>query len=369
MARRRGQTETEALLALPHTQLVDGRTYVRIDYRNVDGKWRSKTRRVDTVEEAVRAMSQIRLELGLSDPSALDGEALTFDQLLIVYARRHPHVARHYLDLLRRSFGRKRIRAITYSDLKRFKAERETVRRADGSNRKPATINHEIECLRGALLFALRHGLLEKDPFRDGPKLIVKDLVALRRRASPTPEEEACILAQCVGPRERLAALIIATRDTGLGKKDLFALAWRNVDFVDRLLLLPVGRQRFRLIGLTARLLDELRRRWLRSERKPDLKVFGELKDFRSGYRTVCRLVGVPYLRFCDLAKGFAADLAAAGVPPKMAKERVGLIDPETGEIAPNLDQRNARRIAEAIDALHLARLRSAYECSGRVYE
>ena len=42
------------------------------------------------------------------------------------------------------------------------------------------------------------------------------------------------------------------------------------------------------------------------------------------------------------------------------------LINPETGEINPNLDQRNARKVAEALDALHLARLRSDYELRGR---
>jgi integrase len=133
---------------------------------------------------------------------------------------------------------------------------------------------------------------------------------------------------QCVSPREYLGALIIATRDTGLGKKDLLALTWRNVDLVDRLLILPVGRQHFRLIGVTARLFDELWRRWLRSERNPDLKVFGGIKNFNHAYRTACLRVGVPYLRFCDLAKGFAVDLAAAGIPLKMAKQRAGLIDP-----------------------------------------
>lgn len=365
MARRRGQTESEALLALPHTGLIDGKPYVRIRYCDADGKWKCKTRRVNTVEEAICAISEIKVELGLSEPSPLAGETMSFDQLLDLYARRHPRIGRYFLDLLRRSFGFKRIRAISYSDLKRFKLARDAVKKTDGSDRKPATINRELECLHSVLLYALRCGLLQKDPFQDGPKLIEKNPAA-RRRASPTPEEEACILAQCVGPRERLAALIIASRDTGLGKKDLLALTWRNVDFVDRLLILPVGRQHFRLIGLTARLFDELRGSWLRSERNPDLKVFGDIKDFKRWYRTACRRIGVPYLRFRDMAKGFAADLAAAGIPLKMAKERAGLIDPETGEIAPDLDQRKARRIAEALDALHLARLRSAFERSGR---
>jgi integrase len=362
MARKKGQTETEALLTIPHTEIIGGKPYVRICYCDVDGKRKSKTRRVNTVEEAVSAISELKVQVGLAEPSPSAGETMNFAELLALYARRHPRVQRCYLDMLGDFFRFTRIRSISYSDLKRFKIAREAVKTAYGCDRKTATIKKEIDSLRSVLRYALGCGLLEKDPFRDGPRLLERN-PASRRQASATPEEEACILAQCVGSHEYLVPLIIASGDTGLGKRDLLALTWRNVDLIDRLLILSVGRQHFRFIGLTARLFAELQRRWLRSERNPDLKVFGDVKDFTKWYRTVCRQIGVPHLSFRDLAKGYTADLAAAGISPKAAKERAGLIDLETGEIDPNLDQRNARRIAEALDALRLARLRSVYEC------
>jgi hypothetical protein len=90
MGRRSRQTEREKLLALPHTKLIDGNPYVRICYRDVDSKWKDKSRRVDSVDEAIIAIAKLKRELGLSDPVAHEGDQMTFDQLLALYHRRHP---------------------------------------------------------------------------------------------------------------------------------------------------------------------------------------------------------------------------------------------------------------------------------------
>lgn len=340
---------------IPYLHERHGRLYVRIQYRRPDGRMAAKERTVANEREALTAIAEIKAQLGEGGPGVFDGERMTFAELLTEYRRAHPDKPRWYLDPLAEYFGQKRIRAITYGDLKRFKQSREEIKRADGLDRKPATINRELEQLRAVLLLAVRHGWLLRNPFLGGPPLIVKSEEERRDRV-PTPFEEARMLAVCIPPREHLRPLIIATRDTGLRKSALLSLTWRDVDLEGGRLLIPRGnryKRRPKVIAMTARLRAELER--LRGE--PDEPVFGSIKDFKRSYKTACRLAGIEGLRFNDWRHGFATDLLEAGIPERLAMKAAGHANASTHAIYANLDERISRQIAEALDRLHAARM------------
>ena len=340
---------------IPYLHERHGKFYVRIQYRKPDGRMTSKERAVANEREALTAIAEIKHQLGEGGPAVFEGERMTFTDLLEEYRRTHDK-PRWYLDPLGEYFGHRRIRTITYGDLKRFKSAREEVKRADGRDRKPATINRELEQLRAVLLLAVRHGWLLRNPFLGGPPLIVKSEEERRDRV-PTPFEEARMLAVCIPPREHLRPLIIASRDTGLRKSALLSLTWRDIDLENGLLLIPRGnryKRRPKVIAMTTRLRAELERMCAGAD--ADACVFGDVKDFKRAYKTACRLAGIEGLRFNDWRHGFATYLLEAGVPERLAMKAAGHANASTHAIYANLDERISRQIAEALNRLHSER-------------
>lgn len=325
--------------------------FARVHYRDSAGKWRSVERKVSTVDDAVRVLAELRRQVG--DPSTIDGERMTFAALLDEYARAHPSRPRWYIEPLREYFGPRLVRSITYGGIRQFRDARAAVPKKDGSPRKNATVNRELEQLRAVLLYAHRHGWIPRNPFSAGEPLIQKRPEDARDRV-PTPDEEARILEHCVGKRAHLRQLVIATRDTGLRRSALQSLRWSDVDLARGILRVPPPRssrkKRPRVIVLTQRLRSELAR--LRLGQNLDDRIF-PVGDFKRSWKTACRLADVHGLRFNDFRHGFATDLLEAGVEHRLAMAAAGHSSTETHAIYTNVDERLARQVAEALDRLH----------------
>lgn len=301
---RRKKNDIKELLALPHVHERDGRAFVRIWYQDAGGKWKSKERRVETVEEAITTIARIKRELGLRGPEAFDGERMTFTELLDQFLIGNPKMPKWYSDPLREYFGVRRIVTITYTDLKRFKTARERVpSKATGERRSPTTINRELEWLRAVLLYAVRHKWIAGNPFGAGDQPLISKTEEQQRSRVPSPEEEARILEFCLdfrawvdkkreasgrarewlveavglevvdrietdesvrlsdaikvadalgesrkvalsiarARRSYLIPILIALRDTGLRKSALLSLTWAQVDLVEGFLRIPKG--------------------------------------------------------------------------------------------------------------------------------
>jgi len=360
MARRKGQTEAEALLTLPHVSLIDGKTYVRLTYFHTRAdRYRSVTKRVDTIDDYAPALDHLKRKIG-AKPAEYDPERMTFDQLMAEFKKAKPNMPKWYAAPLEEFFGKQKIKSITYGDLKEFRTAREVVaHKVSGEPRKASTVNREMEVLREILLYAVRHEWLVKSPFTKGTETLIPKSEEESRSRIPSPEEEARILAQCVGERAHLRPILIALRDTGLRKGALLSLTWRAVDLENGLLAIPKGKankRRPKVIAMTGRLKGELARLWEKADKKAESMIFGGIKDFKKAYGTACRRAGVEDLHIHDWRHGFATDLMEAGVEERIAMKAAGHTDPETHAIYTNIDKRMARMIAEALDGLHAAR-------------
>jgi integrase len=376
--RRNDQSEYDKILALPYTKLIDGKPYALITYRD-GNKQRRKARRVNTVAEAISAIEQIRRDLGQRGPAAFEGERMTFVELMDEYQKART-LPKWYADPLLDHFGRQRIQTITYGDIQRFKAARAQVpHHRTGKARSGATVNRELEVLRSILLYAVRHDWLVKNPFSKGPTSLICKSDEESRARVPSPDEEARILAVCVGSREHLRPILIAARDTGLRKGALLSLTWSRVDFRTegedlvvgdflRILKGPRNKKRPPVIALTDRLRDELVKLWEASDKNPASKVFGGIKDIKRSYATACRLAGVTGLHFHDWRHGYATDLMESGVEERLAMRALGHTSADTHAIYTNVDERLARMIASKLDDLHAAR-RPSGRAAGDVRE
>lgn len=373
MGRRTHQSEREKLLALPHTKLIKGKPFAHVCYRDARGKWKARCKRVDTVEEAIRVIAEIRRELGLRGPEAFAGERMSFSELLDEYSRAKK-IPEWYAEPLLESFGQRRIQTITYGDICQFKAARaQTPNRKTGKPRSPSTINRELEWLRAVLLYAVRHDWLMRNPFSRGPAPLIRRSEEESRYRIPAPDEERRILTQCVGPREHLRPILIAAKDTGLRQGALLSLTWSMVGFkvegedlvVGDILRIPKGprnKKRPPAVGLTARLREELSKLWQKSDKKPGTKIFGGIRSVKRSYATACRLAGVTDLHFHDWRHGNATDMLEAGVEERLAMRATGHTSAETHAIYTNVDERLAREIADRLDQLHAARQPVAFD-------
>lgn len=358
---------------IPYTYEKDGKLRVRVPYRSREGKWRCKEKVVDNQAGAIATIAEIKKQLGLAGPSAFEGEKMTVGELCAEYKKAYPNKPRWYIQPILDYFGEsRRIRTITFGDMREFKAARQAVRKEiwrrtkegrvlEVSDRRPATINRELEQARAIFLFAVGHGWLARNPMKHTPGSdpLIDKTAEDRRERIPTPEEERRLLAVCVSPREHLRGLIIATRDTGLRRSALQALIWgEHIDLENRLIRPPKGKRQKRrpkMIAMTARLHAELLRIW---EARPDPagRPFGDRQDFKRSYATACRLAGVTGLRFNDLRHGFATDMMEAGIPTALAMKAAGHSNEDIHDIYTNVDERIAREIAAALDRLHRSR-------------
>lgn len=414
------RSKQDSLFALPYVHPKRGLPYVRLNYKDErTGEWKSHEKRVDTIEEAIDAYEELKRKVG-AQPKDYDPEKITFDELLAEFKKAkkikewysaplEEHFGKRRLKTI--TYG-----DLTEFREKREAVPN----KVNGEPRKPATINREMEALREILLYAVRHEWLAKNPFTKGPTLIPKseeesrnripspeeeakilewcanlnDWAASKREAKGITEEQfaeqlgadameriradkgikdadiskvAHVLGEdpekawevARGKRGHLRPILIALKDTGLRKGALLSLTWARVNFEELLLEIPKGprnKKRPPQIGMTDRLRDELLKLWEDSDKKPTSKIFGDIKDFKRAYESVCVLAGVEDLHIHDWKHGFATDLVEANVDERLAMIAAGHTNAETHAIYTNIDKRLARTVAESLNKLHAER-------------
>jgi integrase len=208
-----------------------------------------------------------------------------------------------WLERLIEHFGKKPIRKISAKEIRRYK----NIRLKTPTLRNPektyavASVNRELELLRSIFRYAHGHGWVLKNPFILAKGLINKS-DETERMTILSPEQEAKILAQCVGAkRSHLRSVIVIGIDTFMRSGELFSLVKSDIDFDSRVVRVrwtTTKTERSREIGLTQRAYDELVR--LTEHRPADAKVF-EVGSVKTSWGTVCEKAGLEDVRIHDL--------------------------------------------------------------------
>lgn len=310
---------------------IKGKLYARLQYKADDGKYKVKYKPISDKRTARSAVEEMRRELELHGQEIFTSDKMTFAELAKSYeAKMSPAVFQNGIKISGRKssidwavnslvayFGIKQIRAIKPRDLETFKNYKLGVVTKQGTKRKIASVNRELEVLRAMLNFALQNEWIIKNPFTMANGLISKAAEVERDRILSFDEENR-LLSVCVEKRAHLKPILICALDTAMRRGEIFKMKWQDVDFVKNEIFIPQTNTKTedsRTVGITLRLRNELEQLWEISPKDKSGLVFGITFTIKTAWKTACRLADVKDFRFHDCRHTATTRMIASGSP------------------------------------------------------
>jgi integrase len=221
---------------------------------------------------------------------------------------------RERLNIILPYFTGMEIGHISKSVVDRYRAHRHS-----GKKVTESTINHDLQCLRHILYWAVDQGFLPENPL----KRLKLEKPRRKKRPVMSLEDEANLL-QAAAPH--LQRITICGLDTGMRRGEILSQDWCDVDFSRHVLSVTRSKTaggESREIPLTKRLFELLSK-----ERKPEGLIFTfdgkPIHQLKTGWRAAIRRAGIRYYRFKDLRSTFNSRLIEAGVIKDVRKELMG---------------------------------------------
>lgn len=295
-----------------------GRWYARFTYTDGSGKRRNVKWRVDWATNQTEAEDDLRRVLNEFDDRgvrALNGNHLIFRKLAKIYKEsklipaeyingrkvaglRSWKSPRAFLVTLIKHFGACKIKDITKGDIDDFKLLRLRTPTIHKSQRAIASVNRELELLRAILRFAQSEGWI-----RQSPHVAISKADETERMRILTRQEEIRLLSACIDKRQHLKPILIAALDTAMRRGELFKLRWSDVNIEKYTIYIRVTNTRSphpRTVGITPRLLAELKTLYEISPKDQDSLVFGIQDTIKRSFASACKASGIDGFRFHD---------------------------------------------------------------------
>lgn len=236
-----------------------------------------------------------------------------------------------FLAALRAHFRARAIRSITRGDLESYKVARLDAPTKQKTDRSIASVNRELALLRRMFSVAVGEGWLARNPFT-GAKLI-NPADERKRIVEFTREDEARLLAACIGPRVHLRPILVCAIDTGMRLGEMLKLRWSDVSLetgIIQILATNTKTQTARQVSMTSRVQETLSGLWALSTRDPGELVFGIKSNVRRAFRAVREAAGMPGLHLHDLRHVTAFRLVAGGLGLSEVGKILGHAQPST---------------------------------------
>ena len=274
------------------------------------------------------------------------------------WAKEHQKAGQATVDALSPVYGElydRELRTISAFDVERIKAQRLK------AGRKPATVNRDIDRVRGVLSRALEWGFLSDHPLKavkrakgvDNSRVRyltsdeegrLRDALSAReaeRRAARERHNawhsarESIGLSQWpeTGFTDHLLPIVLLAMNTGMRRGELFGLAWTDVNLDGALLTVTAGNaksRKARHLPLNAEALEVLTR-WKDQGDGKGL-VFpgiggGRLTNIKKSWEGIVHDAKLADFRFHDLRHDFASKLVMVGVDLNTVRELLGHAD------------------------------------------
>jgi len=311
---------------------IKGKLYARLQYKAESGKYKVKYKAISDKRTARSAVEEMRRELDFHGQEVLHSDKLAFRELASKYeeiklvpaayengvkisGKRSLAPVKSALNALLEHFGKRTIRSIKASDIENYKRLRLKTPTAHGRTRKIATVNRELSLLRTMFNFALQNEWLIKNPFVLSKGVISMSAEVERDRVLSF-DEEARLLAVCIGKRAHLKPLLICALDTAMRRGEIFKMKWRDVDFAENEIYIPQTNTKTedsRTVGMTPRLAETLTTLWNVSPQDEARIVFGITDTIKTAWKTACRLAEIEDFRFHDCRHTATTRMIASG--------------------------------------------------------
>jgi integrase len=360
--------------------------WARVIYVDPDtGKTRDLQRRAESKAKAGDLRDELLKDIKATSGRSVGSEDMTFGDLCRYFEEHYVKEAEYvngrkvaglrslasvkgHLNTLRDQFGRRKLRSLTYGNIRQFRAERlkqpdARYKESDDDDAKPkqrsiASVNRELALLRRMLNVATSEGWLIKNPFTQGEPLI-STADEMKRQRILSRDEEKTLLAACDAPkRGHLKSIVIAALDTGCRLGELLKLRWRDVDLnAGQITLVAFNTKTAtaRRVALTTRLKLVLAELKEQAPDRPEMRVFGILNNVKSAFSGARKDAGLQDVRFHDLRHTAATRLVAMHIPLSEVGRILGHSQANTTYRYVNADIETAKRAAAALDSFHAA--------------
>ena len=364
---------------------VTGFWYARITATDERGKRKDIKKRASDKTQATKLLKQLNITLDTRGVEAVEAEKLTFDDLSEYYIQHYAKPAEYvddqkvtglrsvlevlrYIKILREYFGKRKLKSISYDDIRAFRQARLATKTYKKTPRTIGAVNRELAYLCRMFNIAVRKDWIVKNPFIAGEPLILLSAEKRRERIL-THEEERKLLEACeLLNFHLLRALLIALLDTGARKAEIAShLRWRAVDFPSRTITiegLTTKTLKTRQVVMTSRLYAELEKLWEKSNKELDSPVFGfGLKTgcVNKQFNKACLLAGLKQggspkdgLFIHSLRHTAATRLVKGQMPLQMVGRILGHSQPQTTYRYLSADAETAAQAARILEALQV---------------
>jgi integrase len=292
-----------------------------------------------------------------------EAKALTFGEYIrdhyAPWAIAHQKAGQATVDALAATFGtiyEKPLDEIKAIDVESIKAARLK------AGRLPATVNRDLDRIRGALSRAVDWGMLPEHPLRTVKRAKGVDnsrvryltkaeekrlREVLQKREDERRKHRVSGNAWCAqrgygdgrpmwpkdGYTDHLMPLVLVALNTGLRRGELFSLEWENVNLATKMLTVTAGNaksRKARHIPLNAEALKILKR-WKKQGDGKGLVFPGaageRMTNINKSWDGLVEAAKLDNFRFHDLRHDFASKLVMAGVDLNTVRELLGHAD------------------------------------------
>ena len=220
------------------------------------------------------------------------------------------------LKHLQRVFDGKRLSDISPFLIEKFK----TMRKGEGA--APATINHELACLRHLFTMAVKWGKASTNPGREVK--LLKEPEGKDRILTYEEEKRLLDYVRSGVKSKHLEAIIITALNTGMRKGEILSLKWENVDFRNGYIIVERTKNgEIRKIPMNVPLTTALKSVIPSSE-----YVFSSggnpFGDVKTAWWKALKESEIEGFRFHDMRHTFGSRLGMAGVDIKTIQELMG---------------------------------------------
>lgn len=347
-----------------------GKIYARVRFKDDSGKARDFWRTAESKADAKIKLKDLLKEVEGKTAKELDAANMTLAQLADYYKENYLQEAVYVgekkvsgvrgreealfaLKPVVDYFGEKKLKAITYGDIRTYKQVRLKTPTKHGGQRSIATVNKELGKLKRMFNIAVQEQWLARNPFENGESLIGEE--NRRERVLSIEEEKRLFDAIEASPsRKHIKGIMLIALDCALRRGEIFTLKWSDVCLFRRTITVRAFNSktaRKRTVAMTNRVYDELTSLWNESNGNTDVLIFGVKWTIKTAWKKILNKAEIEGFHFHDCRHTAITRMIRAGLPPVEVMKISGHTTLAAFNIYANLEADSIFRAANALDS------------------